>query len=98
MPVIADPGSGRRSQVSTLTLPSESDRRGRVPTRILLLACLPAVAVGLLIRVWLMRTSLTVLNADEGITGLQAFEVLRGRFRLVVAGNDYGSTTETYLL
>jgi 4-amino-4-deoxy-L-arabinose transferase-like glycosyltransferase len=98
VPVIADPESRRRARVSTQTLPSESGRRGRVSTRILLLACLPAVAVGLLVRVWLMRTSLAILNADEGITGLQAFEVLRGRFRLVVAGNDYGSTTETYLL
>jgi hypothetical protein len=97
MPVIADPESRRRGRVSTQTLPSESDRRGRVSTRILLLACLPAIAVGLLIRVWLLRTSLASLNADEGITGLQAFDVLRGHFRLVVAGNDYGSTTETYL-
>jgi hypothetical protein len=82
MPVIANPGSGRQTRVST---------------RILLFACLPAVAVGLLIRLWLMRTSLLVFNADEGITGLQAFDVLRGHFRLIVAGNDYGSTTETYL-
>ncbi len=83
MPVIADP---------------ESDRRAEVSTRTLLLACLPAVVAGLLIRVWLMRTSLSRLNADEGITGLQAFDVLKGQFRLIVAGNDYGSTTETYLL
>ena len=82
MPVIADP---------------ESDRRGGVSTGKLLLACLPAVAAGLLIRVWLLRTSLSALNADEAITGLQAFDVLRGQFRLVVAGNEYGSTTETYL-
>ena len=44
-----------------------------------------------------MRTSLSALNADEGITGLQAFDVLKGHFRLIVAGNDYGGTTETYL-
>jgi hypothetical protein len=82
MPVIADP---------------ESDRQVGVSTRTLLIACLPAVAVGLLVRVWLMRNSLSSLNADEGITGLQAFEVLGGHFRTVVAGNEYGSTTETYL-
>ena len=75
----------------------ESDHRTQVSTGILLLACLPAVAVGLAIRGWLMRTSLTTFNADEGVTGLQAFDVLRGNFRLVVAGNDYGATTETYL-
>ena len=45
-----------------------------------------------------MHTSLVPLNADEGVTGLQAYEVLRGKFRLIVAGNDYGSTTETYLI
>ena len=98
MPVIADPESGRRGGASTLTLPPESGRRGRVSSRILLLACLPAVAVGLLIRVWLMRTSLSALNADEAVTGLQALEILGGHFRIVVAGNEYGSTTETYLL
>ena len=82
MPVIADPEPARREGVST---------------RILLLACLPAVVVGLLVRAWLTRTSLSALNSDEGVTGLQTFEVLSGRFRLVVAGNEYGSTTETYL-
>src|SRR6476620_1485239 len=76
MPVITDP---------------ESDRPG-VSTGQLLLACLPAVAIGLL------HTPLVPLNADEGVTGLQAYEVLRGKFRLIVAGNEYGSTTETYLI
>lgn len=82
MSVIADP---------------ESDRRAGVSTRTMLLACLPAVAMGVVIRAWLMHTSLAALNADEGVTGLQAYGVLRGDFRLMVAGNDYGSTTETYL-
>ncbi|SDT34447.1 hypothetical protein SAMN04488543_3850 [Friedmanniella luteola] len=76
----------------------ESDRRAGVSSRALLLACLPAVAIGVLIRLWLVHTSLVTANADEGVTGLQAYEVLHGRFRLIVAGNDYGSTTETYLI
>ena len=83
--------------VSAVSADPEVTRRPRISSRTLLLACLPAVAVGLLIRVWLMRTSLSSLNADEGLTGLQAFEVLDGHFRLVVAGNEYGSTTESYL-
>ncbi len=83
MSVIADP---------------ESDRRVGVSIRTLLLTCLPAVAIGVLLRVWLLHTSLVTLNADEGVTGLQAYEVLQGKFRLIVAGNDYGSTTETYLI
>lgn len=76
---------------------AESTTRTTVSTRTTVLACLPAVAVGLLIRAWLMHTSLATLNADEGVTGLQAYGVLHGDFRLIVAGNDYGSTTETYL-
>lgn len=75
----------------------ESDRRAGVSTQTLLLACLPAVAVGLAIRAWLMSTPLAEFNADEGVTGLQAYGVLQGDFRLMVAGNDYGSSTETYL-
>lgn len=75
----------------------ESDRQARVSTQTLLLACVPAVAIGVVIRAWLMHTSLAALNADEGVTGLQAYGVLRGNFRLMVAGNDYGSATETYL-
>jgi hypothetical protein len=94
MPVIAKP----TERLSLPTPDPVSGRRGQASTRILLLACLPAVAIGLLIRVWLMRTSLSALNADEAITGLQAFEVLSGHFRIVVAGNEYGSTTEAYLL
>jgi hypothetical protein len=55
--------------MSVITDP-KSDRRAGVSTRTLLLACLPAVAIGVLIRVWLMHTSLVPLNADEGVTGL----------------------------
>ncbi len=71
----------------------------RGPSGVVLLAwCLPAVVVGLLIRTWVLRSSLLTLNSDESITGLQGFEILHGRFRLMVAGNDYGSTTESYLV
>jgi hypothetical protein len=86
--------------------PDPTDRAGRIidrgdrteTTRDLALAALPAVLVGLLIRVWLLRSPLLAMNADEALTGLQGFEVLHGSFRLVVAGNDYGSTTESYLI
>ena len=66
--------------------------------RTLLLAAAPVVLVGLLVRAWLLQSSLLPLNADEAITGLQGYEVLHGRFRLIVSGNDYGSTTESYLV
>ncbi len=74
--------------------PGPSRRSGRV----LLLAAVPAVLVGLALRYWVGHTWLLSLNSDEALVGLQAREVLAGTFRLIVAGNDYGSTTESYLL
>ncbi len=64
---------------------------------VLMLAALPAVLIGLGLRAWSMRTPLLPLNADEAVTGLQSYEVLHGHFRLVVAGNQYGATSESYL-
>ena len=71
---------------------------GRRPGRALLLAAIPAVVVGVLLRYWVGHTWLLSLNSDEALVGLQAREVLAGSLRLMVAGNDYGSTTESYLL
>lgn len=61
------------------------------------LACLPAVLVGIGIRVWVMRSPLLPLNADEASTGLQAWGVLHGDFKAIVSGNQYGAATESYL-
>jgi hypothetical protein len=103
MPVIADhdqsdsdgsASDGPAAEAAVLTLGRGTEITGRV----LLLAALPAVIVGLLIRAWAMRTSLLALNSDEAITGLQGLEVLGGHLRTVVAGNEYGSTTESYLV
>lgn len=98
MPLIDDPERSGQPDAGDHRSVLTRDRPSWLSTRNLLLACLPAIAVGLLIRVWVMHTALLSLNADEGITGLQAFEVLDGRFRLVVAGNEYGATTESYLM
>lgn len=61
------------------------------------LACLPAVLVGLGVRIWIMRSPLLPLNADEASTGLQAWGVLHGDFKAIVSGNQYGAATESYL-
>ncbi len=61
------------------------------------LACIPAVLVGIAIRLWVMRSPLLPLNADEASTGLQAWGVLHGDFKAVVSGNQYGAATESYL-
>ena len=98
MPLIDDPERSGPPDLGDRRSVPPPDRPARLSARTLLLACLPAIVVGLVIRVWVMHTSLLSLNSDEGITGLQAFEVLDGRFRLVVAGNEYGATTESYLM
>lgn len=78
----------------TVVAPTRRERIGRD----LLLAAIPALLVGVLVRLWIDHTPLASMNSDEALVGLQAREVLHGTFRLMVAGNDYGSTTESYLL
>jgi len=95
MVVIADP-DGSDAGDSALR-PTATPERREPSIRTLLIAALPAIVIGLLIRAWVMRSPLLAMNSDEALTGLQSWEVLDGRFRLIVAGNDYGATTETYL-
>lgn len=55
------------------------------------------VALGIGTRAFVLRSSLGALNADEATTGLMAQEVLRGRVPLVLAGQNYSGTIESYL-
>jgi len=103
MSAIAEPESADSSdRAESATAVQGEATTADIPDRgsgwILLLAALPAVVIGMAIRAWLPRTPMLVINADEAVTGLQAFGVLHGRFSLVVGGNQYGSTTEAYLL
>ena len=96
MSLVANPESS--SPLGNSDRAGDDDRSARQPpTRVLLLAAIPAIVIGLLIRAWVVRSSLLPLNADDATTGLQSLEVLEGRFHTVVAGNQYGSTTESYL-
>jgi hypothetical protein len=96
MAVIADP-DGSDAPNDAAVRPTPARRYSEPSFRTVLLAALPAIMIGLLIRAWVMRSALLAMNSDEALTGLQSWEVLSGRFRLIVAGNDYGATTETYL-
>lgn len=95
-----DPVSGRALPrvIPAATPPAERAPRPDRLGRDLLLAALPVLVLGLLVRLWIGHTPLVIANSDEALVGLQAREVLHGTFRLMVAGNDYGSTTESYLL
>ena len=53
--------------------------------------------VGVMTRVWLLATPAGLLNSDEAVTGLGAIEALHGRFDVVVPGNAYTATLESFL-
>jgi hypothetical protein len=58
---------------------------------------LPAAALSLALHVWAVMSPVAVVNADEAMTGLQAYNVLQGHVALVVEGNGYGGALESYL-
>lgn len=53
--------------------------------------------LGILLRVWVLRSPAGWLNGDEAITGLVARSINRRHFPVLVPGNSYGATTEAYL-
>jgi uncharacterized membrane protein len=54
--------------------------------------------VGVLIRVWIINTKMGVLNSDEAYSTLQASEILRGHWPVVIPGLVYTSPFDCYLL
>ena len=56
------------------------------------------LVAGLLIRLWIISTARGTLIADEAYTGLQAAEVLRGQFRIVIPSLAYTAPFDSYLL
>jgi len=56
------------------------------------------VAVGLVLRWWVLRSTFGVLNADEAYSGLQSLGVIRdGRFPIVMDGQSYTAAIEAYV-
>jgi len=66
--------------------------------RVLLIVVLLMAVVGVVARVWLMRTAQAQMNSDEAYTGLQAFAILRGDLPVVIRGAFYTATLDCYLL
>lgn len=62
------------------------------------LALAGVFALGVAVRVAVLRSPLGALNSDEATVGLMAERILRGEVPLVVAGNNYGGTLEPFLL
>jgi hypothetical protein len=55
------------------------------------------IAVGVVLRLWVMTSPLGTLSADEAYTGLQARAILDGRFPVVIDGMTYTAVFESYL-
>lgn len=55
-------------------------------------------AIGVLVRIWILLTPHGALNADEAYTGLQAIDITRGHFPVVIGGAAYTGTLDTYVL
>jgi hypothetical protein len=56
------------------------------------------VLVGIAIRLWILLSPQGTLNGDEAYTGLQAADIARGHFVVVIGGAAYTGTIDTYLL
>lgn len=53
--------------------------------------------VGVMARILVLRSPIGNLNADEAYVGVEAFEVLAGRFPVVLGGTNYTAVLEAYL-
>ena len=55
------------------------------------------VALGVIVRWLVLRSPSGLLTADEAYTGIQSFEILDGRFPIVLGGTAYTLPFEAYL-
>jgi 4-amino-4-deoxy-L-arabinose transferase-like glycosyltransferase len=65
--------------------------------RLLLLVVGAAIAAGLVLRAWVLATSLGTLDADEAVWGLMARHALDGELSTFYWGQPYGGTHEVFL-
>jgi len=74
-------------------------RRIRTPRRLVRPAVIVAAAlvVGLVVRWLVLRSPAGIITADEAYTGIQSFEILSGRFPVVLGGTTYTLPLESYL-
>ena len=56
-----------------------------------------ALVVGLVVRWLVLRSPAGIITADEAYTGIQSFEILSGRFPVVLGGTTYTLPLESYL-
>jgi hypothetical protein len=89
--VMPDAEAGERSHVMTHRF-----EQGGVRTALVIV--LPSAALSLALHLWAVMSAAAAVNADEAMTGLQAYNVLDGHLAPIVEGNDYGGALESYLM
>ncbi len=82
----------------TLRTESPTARSARTERLRIAVMVVGLLAIGVVLRAWIIGSSLGELNADEAYAGLQSIGVLRhGRFPVVIDGNVYSAALEAYL-
>jgi hypothetical protein len=87
-----------RAEASELNPATTTMRSHHGRVRAALVILVPAAALSVVLHVWAVMSPAAPVNADEAMTGLQAYNVLKGDFSPIVEGNDYGGALESYLL
>ena len=80
-------------EVRQVEVPGRPRRFGRG----LMLGAIAIAIVGLLLRVLMLRSPAGRLRADEAYTGIEAIEILAGRFPVALGGTVYTLPFESYL-
>jgi hypothetical protein len=81
----------------TIIADVQRQRVRRVDVSIAIAIVVAGVAAGLLLRVWILASSLGTLDGDEGVWGTMANRVLHGEFSVFMWGQSYGGTQEVLL-
>jgi hypothetical protein len=57
-----------------------------------------SLVAGLVLRIWILQSFTGQTNSDEATTGIMAMNILRGHLPVLVAGNAYGGTLESFIV
>jgi hypothetical protein len=68
-----------------------------LPMRPIAIAATVVLIAGLALRWWLLRSPYGMLNSDEALTGLGAYDVIHGHPGLLIGESVYGGTAESWL-
>ena len=62
------------------------------------LIAIAGAALGVGLRIWILRSHLGAVDSDEAVVGLLAKGILHGRLPVFFPGQGYGGTQEEFLV